>query len=125
MGGKGVEPLRTFVHTVLSRARLPFRHPPITRYIIEYFSNCFHYIFSGPKCPCRGAVFYTEKGALKTDFIFEPFFHFPVQIPLFEGFALIKQVFAFGYGQLYFGPPFFEIHFHRHQRIAFYIRLGG
>lgn len=37
MGGKGVEPLRTFVHTVLSRARLPFRHPPITEYILE---NC-------------------------------------------------------------------------------------
>lgn len=36
MGGKGVEPLRTFVHTVLSRARLPFRHPPITYYILEY-----------------------------------------------------------------------------------------
>lgn len=36
MGGKGVEPLRTFVHTVLSRARLPFRHPPITRDILEY-----------------------------------------------------------------------------------------
>lgn len=44
MGGKGVEPLRTFVHTVLSRARLPFRHPPITRYILEYYAvfyNCF------------------------------------------------------------------------------------
>ena len=44
MGGKGVEPLRTFVHTVLSRARLPFRHPPITVNIIEFyvrFDNCF------------------------------------------------------------------------------------
>ena len=29
MGGKGVEPLRTFVHTVLSRTRLPFRHSPM------------------------------------------------------------------------------------------------
>ncbi len=32
MGGKGVEPLRTFVHTVLSRTRLPFRHSPMYRY---------------------------------------------------------------------------------------------
>ncbi len=44
MGGKGVEPLRTFVHTVLSRARLPFRHPPITKHIIENFSNSCHFI---------------------------------------------------------------------------------
>ena len=27
MGGKGVEPLRTFVHTVLSRTRLPIPPP--------------------------------------------------------------------------------------------------
>ena len=33
MGGKGVEPLRTFVHTVLSRTRLPFRHSPNYRYV--------------------------------------------------------------------------------------------
>ena len=45
MGGKGVEPLRTFVHTVLSRARLPFRHPPITKYIIENFSNSCQFFY--------------------------------------------------------------------------------
>ena len=68
MGGKGVEPLRTFVHTVLSRARLPFRHPPITRYIIEYFSNCFHYIFSGPKKPLPGCFILPKN--LKNGFYF-------------------------------------------------------
>ncbi len=50
MGGKGVEPLRTFVHTVLSRARLPFRHPPITEYILE---NCAAF--------CKKAPFYRRK----------------------------------------------------------------
>lgn len=40
MGGKGVEPLRTFVHTVLSRTRLPFRHSPMYRYYKNYERAC-------------------------------------------------------------------------------------
>lgn len=56
MGGKGVEPLRTFVHTVLSRARLPFRHPPITEYILE---NCAAF--------CKKSHFFRRK---KQNFFF-------------------------------------------------------
>lgn len=59
MGGKGVEPLRTFVHTVLSRARLPFRHPPITKDIIEFcanFYNCFILQGTAPARPIDDAV---------------------------------------------------------------------
>ncbi len=55
MGGKGVEPLRTFVHTVLSRARLPFRHPPITRYIIENFLNSCQFFYSLVNYPQKPA----------------------------------------------------------------------
>lgn len=40
MGGKGVEPLRTFVHTVLSRTRLPFRHSPIWVYYRKCAPSC-------------------------------------------------------------------------------------
>lgn len=40
MGGKGVEPLRTFVHTVLSRTRLPFRHSPMYVYYKIFSGNC-------------------------------------------------------------------------------------
>ena len=53
MGGKGVEPLRTFVHTVLSRARLPFRHPPITSYILEYLRP----VWQGTASTSGGVIF--------------------------------------------------------------------
>ena len=58
MGGKGVEPLRTFVHTVLSRARLPFRHPPITRHIVENCAAfCKNFIFPSGKYAARAKCF--------------------------------------------------------------------
>ncbi len=40
MGGKGVEPLRTFVHTVLSRTRLPIP-PPAQLQICYHIAPCF------------------------------------------------------------------------------------
>ncbi len=40
MGGKGVEPLRTFAHTVLSRTPLPFRHSPICKYYRNLQEYC-------------------------------------------------------------------------------------
>ncbi len=60
MGGKGVEPLRTFVHTVLSRARLPFRHPPITRYIVENCAALQEFHFSVGKFAARANIFYAQ-----------------------------------------------------------------